>query len=77
MIEAAAGPKLEKMICVVTIVALGFGRPMKLRFADGLHTIVAFAAITKNFLMIDKRDERESQRCVTSLAGVAGGEMIG
>lgn len=48
---------------------------MKFGLADGLHTIVASAAISKYFLVIDKGDYVKSQGCMTGFAGISGSDM--
>ncbi len=55
MIETTIGFQLKKTGGIVAVVALGAGRLMKLGFTDGQNPVMAFAAVAKHFLMVDKR----------------------
>jgi len=75
MIKAAIRISLQKCNGIVAVIALGIRWRMKLRFTDGYFIIVTLAAITKNFLMIDSRDNVESLGCMTALAHVTGTDV--
>ena len=49
---------------------------MKIGFTDGQDVVMAFAAVTEYFLMVDKRNRVETQRGMTGLAHTAGGEVV-
>lgn len=49
---------------------------MRLRLADGQLAVVTVAAVSRHFLVVDKRDYVESHGAMTGLAHVAGGDMI-
>lgn len=48
---------------------------MKFGFTDGQYTIMAFAAISKNFQVIDNRDNGKSLGCMTGLTQITGTEV--
>ena len=50
---------------------------MKRGFADRQYAIMASAAVAKNFLVVDKSNDVETQRRMTGLAHTAGGDVIG
>ena len=76
VIKLAVRAKLEKTGGIVAVVALGAGRLMKLGFTDGHDTVMAFAAVAKHFLVVDKRDYVKTQRCMTGLAHTADSDVI-
>ena len=45
---------------IVAVIAFGVRRCMKFRFTDGQVTIMAFTAISKNFLVINRVDNVKS-----------------
>ena len=77
MIIAAIRIELQKMRSVVAAITLGVGRCMKFRFPDCYHTIVAFTACTKNFLMIYRGDDVKTRGGMTGMAVVTGRNMTG
>jgi len=76
MIKAAVGFQLQKMAGVVAGITFGLCGLMKFRFTDGQLTIMAIAAISKNFLMIDKGGNGKSQGGMAGLAHITGSDMI-
>jgi len=60
----------------VTVIAFSDGRYVELRFSDGQYVVVAFAAISENFEMINKWDNGISDGCMTGLTGITAGEVI-
>ena len=55
VIKTTVRAKFKKTGGIVAVVALGAGRLMKLGFTDGQNPVMAFAAVAKHFLMVDKR----------------------
>ncbi len=55
VIKLAVRAKFKKTGGIVAVVALGAGRLMKLGFPNCHNTVMAFAAVAKHFLMVDKR----------------------
>ena len=49
---------------------------MKFGLADGLHTIVASAAISKYLQVINKGDNGKSQGGMTGFTGIRGSDVI-
>jgi len=76
MIKAAIQPDIEKTGGVVASIAFNSRRDVPVGFTDGHYTVVAGAAITENFQMIDKRDSAESEGCMTGLACITGSGVI-
>ena len=76
MIETTIRFQFEKTGGIVAVVAFGAGRLMKLGFTDGQNPVMAFAAVTRHFLMIDKRNYVKSLRGMTGLAHTAGTDVI-
>ena len=57
---------------IVAVIAFGIRRCMKFGFTDGQVTIVAFTAISKNFLVINRADNGKIQRGMTAMAVITG-----
>ncbi len=76
MVKAAVGIQIEKAGGIVAIVTFAIGGQMKLGLAHCQYPIVALAAITEYFLMVDKGGDVESQRGVASFAQAAGANVI-
>jgi len=76
MIKTAIQRQFQETGGIVAVIAFDHRRQMKFGFTDGQYTVMAFAAICKYFLMIDKRDNGESLGCMTGLAGITGSEVI-
>ncbi len=57
-------------------IAFGIRWLMILRFTDGHYTVMAFTAISKNFLMINKRDNVKSLGGMTGLAVITASNVI-
>ena len=76
MIKAAVRFQVQKMGGIVAGIAFGLCLLMKFRFTDGQYIIMAFAAISKNFLMIDKGGNGKAQRGMTGLAHITGSDVI-
>ena len=76
VIELTVRAKFKKAGGIVTVIALGAGRLMKLGFTDCQHIVMASAAVAKHFLMIDKRNQVKTQRGVTGLAHASGTDVI-
>ena len=62
MVEAAIRQAIQEMIGIVAFITLLGRRDMELRFAYGQNTVVALAAASKDFLMIDREDRGKSLR---------------
>ena len=75
MIKATVWLEREKTGGIVAVRAFASRLPMKIGLTDGLHTVMAFAAISKYFLMINHRNNRKSKRCMTALASISGSDM--
>jgi hypothetical protein len=76
MIKASVRFQVQKMDGIVAAIAFGFCWLMKLRFTDGQYTVMAFAAVSKNFLVIDKGGIGKSQGCMAGLAHITGNDVI-
>jgi len=76
VIKTTVRAKFEKTGGIVAVIAFGVGRLMEFGFTDGQHAVMAFAAIAKHFLMVDKRNHVKSQRGMTGLAHTAGTDVI-
>jgi hypothetical protein len=76
MIKASVRFQVQKMDGIVAAIAFGFCWLMKLRFTDGQYTVMAFAAVSKNFLVIDKGGIGKSQGGMAGLARITGGDVI-
>lgn len=76
MIKTTVRFQFKKSDCVMTAVALRFGRGMKFGFAYRCYPVVTAAAVTEYFLVIDEGDDGKCQGCVAGLASAAGGDMI-
>ena len=76
MIKATIRCQYKKTGGIVAIIAFEGRRYMKFGFADGRYIVMALAAISKHFLVIDKGDNRKSQRCMTSFAVVGDSDVI-
>ena len=60
----------------MAVTAFGIRWRMKFRFTNGDDTIVAFATISKYFLMIDKGDDVVSLRGMTGLTHFTASKVI-
>ena len=76
MIKATVRIQFQKMAGIVAVTTFSVRRCMEFGFTDGGYTIVTFAAISKYFLMIDKRDDVVSLRGMAGLAHVTGSNVI-
>ena len=76
VIELTVRAKFKKAGGIVTVIALGVGRLMKLGFTDCQHIVMASAAVAKHFLMIDKRNYVKTQRGMTGSAHTSGPDVI-
>lgn len=76
MIKAAVGVPCQKTGGIVAVVALGAGRQMKFGFTDCQNTVMAFAAITKHFLVVDKRNDVKTQGSMAGLAHTTGSDVV-
>jgi hypothetical protein len=76
MIKGAIQLEVEKTGGIVASIAFNSRRDVLHGFANGHYTVVADAAITENFHVIDKRDSAESEGGMTGLAGIAGSGVI-
>ena len=76
MVEAAARQEIQEMIGIVALLARLGRRDMEYRFAYGQNPVVAFAAASKDFLMIDRENRGKPQWRMTGLAGIACREVI-
>jgi hypothetical protein len=76
MVEAAVRIQRQKTGGIVAVVALGIGRLMKGGFTDCQNAVMALAAITKHFLVIDIRNYVKTQRGMAGFAHTAGGDVI-
>ena len=75
MIKTAVRCQVQETDGIVAVIAFDDRRRMKVRFSDGYDTIMTFAAISKDFLMIGKRDNVKSLWGMTGLAGITGGDV--
>ena len=76
MIEATIRCQFEKTGGIVAVIAFEGCRHMKIGFADCHNTVMAFAAVAKHFLMVDKRNYVKSQWGMTGLAHTTGSDVI-
>ena len=76
VIKLAVRAKFEKTGGIVAVVALGAGRLMKLGFPDCHNTVMAFAAVAKHFLVVNKRNYVKTKRGMTGPAHTTGGDVI-
>ena len=61
---------------IMADIAFGIRWLMILRFTDGHYIVMAFTAISKNFLMINKGGNSKSQGCMTGLAHITASDVI-
>ena len=78
MIKTTVRFQFQEMGGVVAVVAFSVRRRMKLGLADGRYAVVAFAAISIYFQMINKVDVGKScwRRCMAGRARVTGRDVI-
>ena len=76
MIKAAVQCNAQEAGGIVAVIAFSIRRCMKFRFTDSRHPIMAFAALTKNFLMISKRNNGCTLGCMTGLTHITGCDVI-
>lgn len=76
MIEAAVRVQGQEAGGIVAVITLGVGRRMKFGFTDGQNAVMALAAITKHFLVIDIWNDVKTQRGMAGFAHAAGGDVI-
>lgn len=78
MIKTTVRFQFQEMGGVVAVVAFSVRRRMKLGLTDGRYAVVAFAAISIYFQMINKVDIGKSCwcRCMTGRAPVTGSDVI-
>ena len=76
MVITAIWLQFQKVDGIVAVIAFGGCRHMEFGFADGNYAVVAAAAISKYFPMIDEGDNVKSQWRMTGRTGIAGGDMI-
>ena len=76
MIKATICCQFEKTGGIVAVIAFEGCRHMKIGFTDRHNTVMAFAAIAKHFLVIDKRNYVKTQRGMAGFAHTAGGDVI-
>jgi hypothetical protein len=76
MIKAAVWFQVQEMAGIVAGIAFSLCWRMRYRFTDDQYIIMAFAAISKNFLVINKGGNGKAQRGMTGLAHIAGSEVI-
>jgi hypothetical protein len=76
MIKATIGFQCKKTGGIVAVIAFEGCRHMKIGFTDRQNTVVAFAAVAKRFLMVDKRDYVKTKGGMTGLAHTAGSDVI-
>ena len=76
MIKTAVRVQRKETGGVVAVVAFSAGGQVRTGFTYRQNPVMASAAIAKYFLMIDKRDNVETQGGMTGLAHIAGGDVI-
>jgi len=76
MIKATIGFQCKKTGGIVAVIAFEDRWHMEFGFTDRQNTVVAFAAVAKRFLMVDKRNHVKTQRGMTGLAHTAGSDVI-
>ena len=60
----------------MAVIAFGVRWLMKVGFPDGHDTVMTNAAISKNFLMINKGENVKSLGSMAGLAGITGSDVI-
>lgn len=75
VVVTAVRQAIQEVLGIVAIIALLARRDMVIGFADGHDTVMAFAAATEDFLMIDIRDMGEIGYTVTGLTNTAGRDV--
>lgn len=76
MIKAAVWFQLQKSRRIMTFIAFLSRGDMKFRLADSRYTIMAIAAITEYFEVIDKSNNVEPELRMTGLAHISAGRVI-
>jgi hypothetical protein len=76
MIETTVGFQCKKTGGIVAVIAFEGCRHVKTGFTDCQNTVMAFAAVAKRFLMVDKRDYVKTKRGMTGLAHTTGSDVI-
>lgn len=77
VVVTAVGQAIQEVIGIVALIALLARRNVVLGFADGQFTVVAFAAASKDLLMIDSGHRGKIRIGVTGLTVIAGRDVIG
>ena len=75
MVETTVWLQFQKADGIVAVIAFRDCRLMEFGLADGCYAVVATAAISKDFPMIDERDNIKSQWRMTGRTGIAGRDM--
>lgn len=75
MIKTAVTIQFKKTGGIVAGIAFAIRRHMKFGFTECHDTVMALAATSKHFLVIDKGVNRKSQRCMTGFAVIGGSDM--
>ena len=60
----------------MTILTFGIRRDMKFRLPNGQDTVMAVAAFTENFKMVNKANKVKTECGMTGLTHITGGEVI-
>ena len=76
MIKATVRLQCKKTGGIVAAIAFDDRRHMKIGFTEGQHTVMAFAAISKYFQVVNEGHAGESQRGMTAFAHIAGSDMV-
>lgn len=77
MIKFSIQPQLQEAVRTrVAFIAFGIRLHVKFRFSDRLHTIMATAAITEHFEMINITNQIKSECCVTGFTHITGRDMV-
>ena len=76
MIESTVRSQLKKTGGIVAVITLEDRWHMEFGFTDRQNAVVAFAAVAKRFLMVDKRDYVKTKRGMTGLAHTTGSDVI-
>lgn len=76
VIKLTVRAKFEKTGGIVAVIAFGAGRLMEFGFTDGLHAVMASAAVAKHFLVVDKSNHVKTQRGMAGFAHTTGSDVI-
>lgn len=76
MIKVAIHVDIDKTGGVVAVIAFHRCLDVMAGFANGQHTVVAFAALTKCFLVIHKAEKVKAKGGMTGLTHIGGRKVV-